>query len=63
MLNELLKQERESDEEDIRSERGDTVPNEFDRLVNEVAPKVKKNFMDRIRVPEKVLAPKTFIVS
>ena len=63
MLNEVIRQEKESDEEDYKSEEGDQMPNEFEKLVDQVAPTSKKNFMDRIKVPEKVLAPKTFIIS
>ena len=60
MLNELLRQEKLSDQESYDDRRG---PNEFERLVDEVEPNVKKTFKDRIKVPEKVLAPKTFIIS
>ena len=58
MLNELIRQERQSDKETY-----DDGPNEFERLVDEVEPNVKKTFKDRIKVPEKVQAPKTFIIS
>ena len=60
LLNELIRQERLSDEESYNDKSG---PNEFERLVDEVEPNVKKTFKDRIRVPEKVNAPKTFIIS
>jgi antitoxin component YwqK of YwqJK toxin-antitoxin module len=33
LLNELIRQERESDDEDFKSEEGDHVPNEFQKLV------------------------------
>ena len=33
LLNELIKQEKESDDEDFKSEEGDHVPNEFQKLV------------------------------
>ena len=60
LLNQLIEQEKLSDKEEFDDYSG---PNEFERLVDEVQPNVKKNFKDRIRVPEKVKAPKTFIVS
>jgi hypothetical protein len=60
LLNELIRQERMSNEESYDDRSG---PNEFERLVDEVEPNVKKTFKDRIKVPEKVNAPKTFIIS
>jgi hypothetical protein len=38
-------------------------PNEFDKLVKEVRPDIKHTFLTQIKVPTKIEAPKTFIVS